>query len=245
MNFSGFPKGVRYTPVPSPLFGPLLEEIDDLAELKVTLRGLWLWHQKKGFPRILSQEDFLNDRVLLRGLKGEGQPPQDEIQRGLKLAVVRGTFLLYQPDPGVSEKKFYFLNTESDRRALARMQEGHRLLCQDAGREDNLADQPIDAKPNIFALYEDNIGTFGPVLTQELKEAEDLYPWEWISEAFKIAINQNKRSWAYISAILRRWADEGKDHGEPGRYSQKDNREKYVEEYRRRRGRLPWEPADR
>lgn len=245
MKFAGFPQGVRYSPVPNPLFGPLLEEIDDLAELKVTLRGLWLLHQKKGFPRILSLEDFLNDRALLRGLKCTGQPPQDEIQRGLKLAVARGTFLLYQPDPAVPEKKFYFLNTESDRRALARMQENYRLLYQNIEHEDNLVDQPIDEKPNIFALYEDNIGTFGPVLTQELKEAEDLYPWEWISEAFKIAINQNKRRWAYISAILRRWADEGKEHGEPGRHPQKDNREKYVEEYRRRRGRLPWEPADR
>jgi DnaD/phage-associated family protein len=245
MKFSGFPKDVTYTPVPNLLFGPLLEEIEELAELKVTLRGLWLLHQKKGFPRFLSQEDFLNDRALLWGLKCTGKPPQDEIKRGLKLAVARRTFLLYQPDPGVPEKKFYFLNTESDRRALARMQENHRLPCQHTGHEDSLIDQPVEEKPNIFTLYEDNVGMISPILAEELKEAEDLYPWDWISEAFKIAINQNKRSWAYISAILRRWADKGKEHGEPGRYPQKDNREKYVEEYRRRRGRLPWEPADR
>jgi DNA replication protein len=244
MKFSGFPQGVRYTPVPSPLFGPLLEEIEDLAELKVTLRGLWLLHQKKGFPRILSREEFLNDRALLRGLKNTGKPPQDEIRRGLKLAVARQTFLLYQPDPGVPEKKFYFLNTESDRRALARMQEDHQLLSQNAAHEDSLVDQPVDDKPNIFTLYEDNVGMISPILAEELKEAEDLYPWDWISEAFKIAINQNKRSWAYISAILRRWADEGKNHGEPRRYSQKDNRTNHLEEYRRLRGRLPWEPAD-
>jgi DNA replication protein len=245
MKFAGFAQGVRYTPVPNPLFGPLLEEIEDLAELKVTLRGLWLLHQKKGFPRTLSLEDFLNDRALLKGLKSAGKSPQDEIRRGLKLAAVRQTFLVYQPDPDVPEKKFYFLNTESDRRAMARMQENNRPLSHSAVFDDNLIDQSVEEKPNIFALYEDNIGTFGPVLTQELKEAEDLYPWDWISEAFKIAINQNKRNWAYISAILRRWADEGKDYGEPGRHSQKDNRKKYLEEYQRRRGRLPWEPADR
>ena len=40
MQFAGFPPGTRYTPVPDPLLGPLLEQIQDLAELKVTLRGL-------------------------------------------------------------------------------------------------------------------------------------------------------------------------------------------------------------
>jgi DnaD/phage-associated family protein len=125
------------------------------------------------------------------------------------------------------------------------MQEGHHLPYQNAAPEDSLVDQPVDEKPNIFTLYEDNVGLISPLLAEELKEAEDLYPWDWISEAFKIAINQNKRSWAYISAILRRWADEGKNHGEPGRYSPKDNRTNYLEEYRRLRGRLPWEPADR
>ena len=38
MPSSEFPPRVRYTPVPNPLFGPLLEQIDDLAELKCTLR---------------------------------------------------------------------------------------------------------------------------------------------------------------------------------------------------------------
>ena len=38
MAFGGFPRRVQYTPVPSPVFGPLLEEIDDLGELKCTLR---------------------------------------------------------------------------------------------------------------------------------------------------------------------------------------------------------------
>jgi DnaD/phage-associated family protein len=82
------------------------------------------------------------------------------------------------------------------------------------------------------------------LLAEELKEAEELYPWDWINEAFRIAVGENKRNWRYISSILRRWADEGKDHGKPGRHSTEDNRRKYIEEYRRRRGLLPEERAD-
>ena len=47
MVFTGFRPGTLYTPVPNPVFGPLLEQIQDLAELKVTLRGLWLLHRKR------------------------------------------------------------------------------------------------------------------------------------------------------------------------------------------------------
>lgn len=242
MKFSGFPSSVRHTPVPDPLFGPLLEEIEDLAELKVTLRACWLGHQKRGPLRLLSQEEFLNDRVLARGLASSEVNPRDRILQGLGKALKRQTLLLYQPDPDAPEKKFYLLNTADHRRALARLKHDNSSLAPDMlDPEDGLIEHPAASKPNIFAMYEDNIGMLSPMLADELKEAEELYSWDWISEAFKIGVTQNKRSWSYISAILRRWAAEGKDHGESGGHSQADNRTKYLEEYQRRRGHLPWE----
>jgi DnaD/phage-associated family protein len=223
----------------------LLEQIDDLAELKVTLRGLWLAHQKKGALRAVSREEFLSDRVLLRGLKSIDETPQEAIQRGLSRAVEHHTFLVYQPDPARPQHQLYALNTESERRALQRMGAPVSLTPQEDAEDETAPGPPFDEKLNIFAVYENNIGTISPMLAEQLKDAEGLYPWAWISEAFQIAVAQNKRSWAYISAILRRWADEGKDHGEPGRHPKEDNRAKYLEEYQRRRGHLPWEPADR
>ena len=71
-------------------------------------------------------------------------------------------------------------------------------------------DPPAPAQPNIFALYEDNIGTIGPMLAEELKEAEERYPAYWITEAFQTAVDENKRSWRYINGILRRWASQGR-----------------------------------
>ncbi len=251
MDFSGFSRGVTYTPVPNPLFGPLLEEIQDLAELKVTLRGLWLLNRKRGMPRVVPLEQFLNDRALLKGLGSAGRDPQEEIRRGLELAVSRRTFLVYQPDPDPTGRRYYLLNTESDRRALARMQGDDNWSpgADPAFSEDHL-DQPAPERPNIFALYEDNVGLISPMIAEELKEAEELYPWPWLNEAFKIAVTQNRRNWRYIAAILQRWAaegkdSEGKDYGKPGGHSQKDSRQKYLEEYQRRRGHLPWEQGER
>jgi DnaD/phage-associated family protein len=216
-----------------------------VAELKVTLRAFWLAHQKKGAIRAVSQEEFFNDRVLVQAFKGIDSSPQTAIQKGLDLAIERQTLLAYRPDTTRPGYKVYVVNTESNRRALQRLQGRGSTPEESYLDSKSEVEPPTEEKPNIFAIYENNIGTISPMLAEQLKEAEDLYPWSWISEAFKIAVTQNKRSWAYISSILRRWSDEGRDHGELGRHPEEDNREKYVEKYRRLRGHLPWEPADR
>jgi DNA replication protein len=81
---------------------------------------------------------------------------------------------------------------------------------------------------NIFALYEQNIGMIGPMIAEELKEAEKTYPPQWIEEAFKEAVALNKRSWRYIARILERWASEGKDSGEHKRSTKKIDPDKYI-----------------
>ena len=81
---------------------------------------------------------------------------------------------------------------------------------------------------NIFALYEQNIGIITPMIAEELKEADKLYPPQWIEEAFKEAVTLNKRSWKYITRILERWASEGKDSGEHRRDIKKDGPDKYI-----------------
>jgi DNA replication protein len=81
---------------------------------------------------------------------------------------------------------------------------------------------------NIFALYEKNIGIITPMIAEELKDADKLYPPQWIEEAFKEAVTLNKRSWKYIARILERWASEGKDSGEYRRDVKKDGSDKYI-----------------
>ena len=98
--------------------------------------------------------------------------------------------------------------------------------------------EPLPAgleQPNIFTLYEQNIGMLSPMIAEELQDAEKLYPDSWIQDAFREAVDLNKRNWRYITRILERWAAEGKDNGEPGRHSEAESDPK---EFYRRYGHL-------
>ncbi len=246
--FSGFTGKTLYTPVPNPVFGPILEQIQDLAELKVTLRGLWLFHRKKGALRAVTLDEFLADRSLIKGLKSEGKESSEEaIRHGLRLAVTHKTFLTHELE---GTGTIFLLNTEADRRALTRLKAGETVGEIEKEPE---ATTPELERRNIFALYEDSIGSLSPLLAEELKEAEERYPEPWVREAFGIAVAENKRSWRYVSGILRRWTAEGRENrgdergkdGKPGRHTEKDHGQKYLDEYQRRRGAPPGQRTGR
>ena len=66
-----------------------------------------------------------------------------------------------------------------------------------------------------------------PMIAEELREAEKLYPEGWIRDAIKEAVSLNKRSIRYIVRILERWSAEGKSDGTYRRYSKTDP-DKYI-----------------
>lgn len=255
---TGFPRGTQYTPVPNPVFGPLLEDIKDIAELKCTLRALWLLHQKKGHPRYLTEGELVADKVLLVGLRHLDAPPADVIRGGMKKGVERGTFLsLPVPRPphgpgsqqnrqrgrgmngSEGRQELYFLNDEAGRKGLEMVERDECNIVGTAIPGEGTSEGPPEPKANIFTLYEENIGLLTPLLAEKMKEAEASYPWPWIEEAFRIALSRNKRNWHYIETILRRWVSEGKDDGELGRHSREVPSEEGLMEYLRKRGKLP------
>src|SRR5438132_9759751 len=95
-GFAGFPSGKNpFVPVTEVSFTVLLPEIEDAAELKVTLHLFWLLAQKKGDPRCVSDRELIADKVLLRSLKrkGDPRPSEERLQQGLDQAVARGSIL--------------------------------------------------------------------------------------------------------------------------------------------------------
>ena len=208
MSFHGFPEKLRYTPVPAPLLGSLLGQIDDLAEMKVILRAVWLLHQKRTYPRYCLLADFLNDLTLVAALGGPSLA-EVNIRRSLDRAVKRGTLASATIHGTIA----FTLNVDRDARALHQMSDDKQADYppeKDPSAWDGSTDQP-----NIFAMYEDNIGMLNPMIAEELKIAESSYPPTWIEESFRIAVVQNKRSWRYIANILDRWEREGKTDAGP------------------------------
>ena len=215
MPSNGFPPRVRYTPVPNPLFGPLLEQIDDLAELKCTLRAIWLLNQKRGYPRVVTLGELQADRTLGRALPDDGTTIRERIERAMDRAVQRGTLASGAMGRGDKREQVYVLNSEPHRKMLESVTQGD--VSPDPPRTTASAENPRE-RPNVFALYEDNIGIMSPMIAEELREAEQLYPAAWLEDAIRSAVTQNKRSWSYVARILERWEREGRNDGEPGRY---------------------------
>lgn len=202
--FSGFPSGkLEVTPLPNLFFSELCPAIDDLAELKVTLHVFWLLANRKArAPRYVTTDELRADRTLMQSLAMKDAKPDDALMHALTAASERGTLLRRTVDSG---DDMYFVNNDTGRRAYEKGESVVASLPRSAAREATVLD-----RPNIFALYEQNIGLLTPMISEELKEAEKEYPADWVADAFRIAVKQNKRNWAYVNGILKRMKTEGR-----------------------------------
>lgn len=212
MVFEEFSSNTRFTPVPSPLFGPLLEQIHDITELKFVLRLIWLLHHKRGQPKYVSVSELMADRTLAKALREESVPTRRRLiettafkaaERGV---VVSGEILL-----GRSTSRVFMLNTKQNRKELS------RLVVLDTRTTDNITlapwEGPVD-RPNVYAIYEDNIGVLTPIIADQVREAEVVYPTGWLEDAIREAADRNRRNWRYIASILERWYQDGRRDGE-------------------------------
>ncbi|MHB8777147.1 MAG: DnaD domain-containing protein [Anaerolineales bacterium] len=189
-KFPGFTSSETFTQVPDS-FIRLINEMDDIAELKVTLYAIWRIEHMEGNFRAMCATDFEAEPL---GLSLE------EIQRGLGKCIERQTLLKAEHEAEV----FYFLNSPRGRLAAEAFANGQ---WREVGR---IMSEPMK-KSNLFKLYEENIGALTPLLSDMLREAEKNYPSMWFEEAFEMAVSRNIRNWKYVEAILARWKEKGKD----------------------------------
>jgi DNA replication protein len=227
-KFNGFPARMEFTPVPNLFINRLLPQISDITELKVTLHLFATLYRKRGYPRFITYDELLGDASLITSLKQEGEPTE-VLRRGLDMAIERGTFLQVVLNREDRPEEVYFLNSEADRQVVIKIQNGEFVLTGLKATRPSV-DARLEEQPNIFTLYEENIGMLTPMIADELRDAEKLYPEDWIKDAMGEAANLNKRSWRYISRILERWASEGRGE-EKGRHrTEKADADKYSQQ---------------
>ncbi|MEW6084152.1 MAG: DnaD domain protein [Chloroflexota bacterium] len=205
-KFKGFTDSETFTQLPDSFFHHLLKDIKDADELKVTAYFLWRAEHMDGPFRVLSRLDF---NVKELGLSA------DEITRGLEKAVKRGSLLKVE-----KEAKIYFLlNSPRGRAGVEAIESGKW--------SPSLASAPPMERPNVFKLYEENIGPLTPLIADALKDAEELYSDEWVADAIELAAKNNKRNWKYCEAVLKRWKDEGR-HGQKDQRGARQGSERYT-----------------
>jgi len=218
---------MHLVPLPSPFFESLLFQIDTLAELKLTLYFFWRLEQQEGAFRYLLLEDILADKDWMASLADENDEAVSILTQALENAVQRGTLLEVHTDINGKDTQAFFVNSVRGRAAVRAVESGQWRPGDDrlpAG----MAGEPV----NIYRLYEENIGPITPLLAESLSDAEDTYPVEWITHAVRIAVENNKRSWRYIEAILKRWQQEGRDgkkEDTQNRRGSDEDRRSYVE----------------
>jgi DnaD/phage-associated family protein len=224
-GFAGFPAGrLRTTPVPNLFFADLLPAIDHLGELKVTLYCFWRLSLKEGVFRYVRRADFLADEALLKGLALTRRDAEPVLEDALERAVARGTLLHVSIASANGIEDMYFMNTPKGRAAVEALTRGEWRPTGDP-------EAPVDLlveRPNVFNLYEQNIGPLTPMIADELRDAEESYPAAWIEEAIRLAVTNNARSWRYVLAILERWQSEGK-HDRDDRRDTEKYRQRYLD----------------
>ena len=225
-QFTGFPAKMQFTPVPNFFLSALMPQISDITELKTTLHIFRTLYQKRGYPRFITCRELLGDKSLMSSFKEAARPPDEVLRHALEMATKRGTILHMVLDRDGMPEDIYFLNTESDRQIMAKIQNGELSLSGLKAK----GQTPIDTEepPDIFTLYEQNIGMLTPMIADELRDAERLYPETWIRDAIKEAVSLNKRSWRYIAKILERWSVEGKSNGTYRGDFKKTDPDKYI-----------------
>ncbi len=225
MQFNGFPTKMKFTPIPNLFINKFLPKIHDTAELKTALLIFHLLYQKRGYPTYITYEELLQS-IHLGDIILEQKKSEQILREALEAIVKKGIFLHVHLKQNGKTEDVYMLNNTQNQQVAKRLMQGR---IDTTGRNNKLASiAPLSQLPGIFTLYEENIGLLTPMIADELREAEKLYPENWIRDAIKEAVSHNKRKWKYISAILERWSLEGKGNGIDRRYTKKTDPKKYV-----------------
>jgi len=230
MIFHGFPEdNPRQIRIPEQFFSQVLFEIKDRHELTLTLYIFWRLDRMEGPIQYIRYSDLMEDSQLLKSLGSDDSLSREVLAKALRKAISRGTLLQAVIPQKNGEDHLICLNSPKGRAAIEAIKRGEWKMSDES--------QPVAERytehPNIFQLYEANIGPLTPMIADALRDAEKTYQANWIEDAFRIAVERNRRNWHYIEAILRRWQEGGRDD----RKEQQDRRD--TEEARRRYG--EWE----
>lgn len=218
-SFAGFSSEGQHTVIISErLLSDLLLKIDNLTAMKLALYFLWRFSlMDTRFP-FLTQAQILEDEKFVQSLNAAQDP--GSVTAALEACTAQGVLLEVE----FNQVGYYFLNSPAGRTAVAAIKDGRWR----PNLENELPVEYLRDRPTIYKLYEANIGPLTPMVADMLRDAENTYPVEWIEEAISIAVQNNKRSWRYAEAILRRWQEEGRDERGNRKDSQTD-RKRYTD----------------
>jgi DNA replication protein len=209
--FAGFEDSIKVGVfIPEVFITRVLPLMTSLDEVRVCLQFFRLL--KGDADAFLSLEEVLNEESA-----DDITITKERVSSALTQACEHGVLqqIIYQKDT------YYFINSPRSR-AIKRANEKGAWI---PGAGNVMATRT--ERPNIYTLYEQNIGPLTPMISQILADAENTYPAGWLEDAVQIAVKKNVRNWNYVEAILRSWKENGRN--ETDRRNDQENPRRYIE----------------
>ena len=225
-EFRGFPAIGGGTVLPNLFFLAVLPKLQEPGDLLAFLWVTRLVQEQRGEARFVSADQIWATepaRHSFEALAGG----RSALDRGLGRCATLGALLALRLTGEGNDSTIYFVNNPGSRRAVARARAG-ALKLRPATVAVPVASPAVEARPDIFRLYEENIGTITPLVGERLLAAADDYPPAWIEDAFREAAELNRRNWRYIERILQNWAQEGRGDEAPERDSFEARKQRYL-----------------
>lgn len=197
-----------------------LAEIDDFSELKLTIFCFWALQQKEGNYRYLRYAEILDADDMLQGLRliARKSDASELLNGAIDRAIGRGTLLEARIELDGKTQRLFVMNDEPGQMIHRQILAGEWIPSGD----DEIEILPV--RPTLFGLYEENIGVLTPMIVDSIKDAESSYPYEWINDAIKYAVERNARNWTYIRKVLESWQREGRSREKPGQHLERHKR---------------------
>jgi DnaD/phage-associated family protein len=206
-NFEGFTgKSKLNIQIPEDFFTRVLPELDDPDELKGILFVFWYLQAREENTGYATCAELIAEPLVAAAFGVDIQEREKKFSKAIEKAVKHGVFLYACQD----DEDYIFINSSRGKALLQGLKTGDWQAQVTGLPTVSLADE----RPNIFTLYEQNIGLLTPIIADTLVDAEKTYPAGWIEEAMKIAVERNARNWRFIEAILRSWKEKGRDEND-------------------------------
>lgn len=204
-EFSGFPAVGKATAIPNLFFAVVAPRLRAPGDFLAFLWTSKLIQAQKGEIRFTTADDIWAESGAGEAFEVYGGG-RTGLKDGLLHCVEAGALLGLDVANSDGQEQLFFINNPGSRRAIARVRAGELVL------RPNSAIRPlaIQDRPDIFRLYEENIGTVAPMVGERLLAAVDEYHWDWIVDAFREAVELNRRNWRYVESKLLKWAQEGR-----------------------------------
>jgi DNA replication protein len=224
MTFKGFPSDFNHSSsIPEVFFSELLPEINSSGELKVLLYAFWYLGKIEQHPAFITHQQFSDDKKFMAGLAKDNTEAIRILKESLESCIKRQTLLVAYPAEKRIDEGIFFINNLKGRAVVLAIEKQRWKPDMKAHIEVTLD----MLRPTVFQLYEQNIGPLTPMIAEDLKDAETLFPVEWLEDAIHIAVQNNVRRWKYVESILKSWKEKGRN--EADKRDRQQDRGKYIQ----------------